>query len=204
MSRKGILPSKKKLVWPFIMKVWPSTIVWLRIAQAPKVLLVNLLVMAIALPFLGCCFPFRLHMIAHVILFMLFKIKMKVFQPYFRSVQTHALLKIDISLAVLSITSDVFSLDEEDDHADVEVEKNVVTHAKKKFERYSHWSCFLSFSGQVILQPYSPYSTPDTKPRHEFQGCLRVKTTARTINHLCHNKAMGTTSYPWYGWQSLL
>jgi len=39
---------------------------------------------------------------------------------------------------VLSITSDVFSLDEEDDHADVEVEKNVVTHAKKKFERYSH------------------------------------------------------------------
>jgi len=62
---------------------------------------------------------------------------MKVFQPHFRSVQTHALLKIDISLAVLSITSDVFSLDEEDDHADVEVEKNVVTHAKKKFERYS-------------------------------------------------------------------
>jgi len=66
------------------MKVWPSTIVRLRIAQTPKVLLANLLVMAIALPFLGCCLPFRLHMIARAILFRLFKNKDESFPTTFQ------------------------------------------------------------------------------------------------------------------------
>lgn len=40
---------------------------------------------------------------------------------------------------VMSIMSDVFSLHEEEDDIDCELEKNPIVNAKKKFERYCAW-----------------------------------------------------------------